>query len=120
MKTTTKWKYMGKMILEEAHSKNYKPKNIVKHWISDGEYYWTCDAYKKVSVKTINYKTVKTRGIISIAFGGKYGGQTAPVNKYSLYLYTKYQYPDSFCKPRIHGSKVSDEITKLNRAKTRY
>ena len=39
MKTTTKWKYMGKMILEEADSKNYKPKNIVKHWISDGEYY---------------------------------------------------------------------------------
>ena len=65
------------------------------------------------------YKTVKARGIICISFGGKQGLQTAPPNKYSLFLFTRYQFPDSFCTPRISGQKISSEINKLSKAKTR-
>ena len=63
------------------------------------------------------YKTVKARGIICISFGGKTGLQTAPPNKYALYLFTRYQGYDSFCKPTISGYKQTSEINKLNNFK---
>ena len=118
-KTGTKWKYVGKMYLEDAHYKNYKTKNYVKHWISDGEYYYTCDAYKKVSVNKIQYKSVKAKVSIIISYGGKKGGQYALANKYYLCLNTPYQNPGyESCKPTLYGAKKSNDITKLNHAKT--
>ena len=118
-KTTTKWKFMGKMILEDAHSKNYKTKNYVKHWINDGVYYYTCDAYKKVSVTKMQYKTVKAKVSIIISYGGKHGGQYSLANKYYLCLNTPYQNPGyEYFKPTLYGAKKSTDISKLNRAKT--
>lgn len=66
------------------------------------------------------YKTVNARGIICISFGGQKGIQTAPPNKYSLYLFTRCQGPDRFCTPSINGQKISSEINKLNKAKSIY
>lgn len=66
------------------------------------------------------YKTVKARAIISIEYGGYQGLQNAPVNKYSLFLFTKYQGPDSFCTPHIGGLKICGDIGKLNKVKAKY
>lgn len=60
------------------------------------------------------YKTVKARGVICISFGGKYGLQTAPPNKYSLLLFTRYQGPDSYCKPALYEKKTRSVINKLH------
>ncbi len=62
-------------------------------------------------------KTVNARILFYIAYGGKDGCQGAMPNKYSMYFSTKYQYPDSFCKPALVGNKQSSEINKLNNVK---
>lgn len=118
-KTSYKWKYMGKVTPETAHIKGWKTKNLVKHWISDGEYYYTCDAYKKVTLTKVFYKTVKAKVSIVISYGGKSGGQTAPPNRYYVYLTTPYQNPGwDYCSPWLYGAKKSVVINKLNKAKT--
>ncbi|WP_292745919.1 Ig-like domain-containing protein [Methanobrevibacter sp.] len=118
-KTIIKWKYMGKMTPEWAHQKGYKIKNYVKHWISDGEYYYTCDGYKKVSINKMVYKTVSGKVSIIFSYGGKAGGQYAFPNKYCITLTTPYQNPGwDYCKPWLCGAKKSTEINNLNSAKT--
>lgn len=118
-KTVYKWKYMGKVSPETAHEKGWKVKNYVKHWISDGEYYYTCDAYKKVASAKIVYKTVKGKVSMIITYGGKNGGQFGAANKYSIHLNTPYQNPGyDYCTPWLYGAKKSTSISKLNKAKT--
>ena len=115
-----KWKYMGKVHPTTAHRYGWKVTNIVKHWISDGEYYATCSAYKKIAVTKLTYMNVKVRVSIIIAYGGKTGNIYGFPNKYSLYLTTPYQNPGyESCEPGINGYKISSQINKLNKAKTR-
>ena len=109
---------MGKMTPEWAHQKGYKIKNYVKHWISDGEYYYTCDGYKKVSINKMVYKTRSGKVSLVFSYGGKYGGQSGPANKYYMYLTTPYQNSGyEKCNLWLSGSKTSSEINKLNKAK---
>lgn len=114
-KTVYVEKYMGEVSPVTAHQNGWICKNYVKHWFSDGEYYYTCDAYKKVRSTKVVYKTVNAKVLMVIAYGGDYGGQTAPANKYRLFLTTPYQTPgyDS-CKPILYGNKISRVIDKLN------
>lgn len=65
------------------------------------------------------YKTVNARIIFYIGYGGKNGLQGTFPNKYSMYFTTRYQFPDSFCTPKVVGNKQSSLINKLNSAKVR-
>lgn len=60
------------------------------------------------------YKTVNARVMMVIAYGGADGTQTAPQNMYSLYLFTRYQIPDSFARPHVSGTVTAKDISKLN------
>ena len=57
--------------------------------------------------------------IFYIGYGGKNGLQGTFPNKYSMYFTTRYQFPDSFCTPKVVGNKQSSLINKLNSAKVR-
>lgn len=64
-KTSYKWKYHSTVLLEKAHELAgkypwlYKYGTVKKHWISDGECYYTAKLYKEVEI--ISYKTKKSR-----------------------------------------------------------
>ena len=63
------------------------------------------------------YKTVRAKVMFVIAYGGKDGMQTASSNHYSVLLTTRYQFPESFCTPRLSGTKTSYTLNKLDSAK---
>ena len=119
-KKVAKWKFMGKVLPETAHKYGWKTTNFVKHWIDEGVYYYTCNAYKKVYETKMNYRTVKAKVLMHISYGGKTGGQSSVANRYLIFLTTLYQNPGyDACSPWIYGSKICKDISKLNKAKTR-
>ena len=119
-KRVAKWKFMGKVLPETAHKYGWKTTNFVKHWMDEGVYYYTCNAYKKVYETKMNYRTVNAKVLMEISYGGKKGGQSSVANRYLIFLTTPYQNPGyDACSPWVSGSKISKDISTLNKAKTR-
>ena len=119
-KRVAKWKFMGKVLPETAHKYGWKTTNLVKHWMDEGVYYYTCNAYKKVYETKMNYRTVNAKVLMEISYGGKKGGQSSVANRYLIFLTTPYQNPGyDACSPWVSGSKISKDISTLNKAKTR-
>lgn len=119
-KTSTSWKYMGIKTPEYCHERGWTCKNYVKHWISDGEYYYTCEAYKKVKVTTTSYKTVNAKVYMRFSYGGKTGAQYAFPNKYCVALSTNYQNPGyDLSSGWLSGARLSGDINLLHKAKVR-
>lgn len=117
-KTTYSWKYKGIVSPETAHERGWLCKEYVKHWVSDGEYYYTCKAYEKVYNTQVYYKNVKARVSLLFSYGGKTGGQYVPANKYCIYLTTPYQNPGyDYCKPWVKGVRISSQLNTIKSTK---
>ena len=77
-------------------------------------------SYKKVYETKMNYRTVNAKVLMEISYGGKKGGQSSVANRYLIFLTTPYQNPGyDACSPWVSGSKISKDISTLNKAKTR-
>lgn len=72
---------------------------------------------KYYAFQKYNLKHVKANILFYIGYGGKSGAQGVMPNEYLIRFTTKYQYPDSFCKPSVSGYKYSSQINKLNNFK---
>ena len=111
-----KWKYVKTVDLVYAHEKtyynsNYKYDTIKRHWIDDGVYYETCKLYKKVEVKKVSYKKVKSR--VYAWFGYALNGQVGH-DKYWVEIMTD---NGGVVKGKLHWEVKSSTLTGLKTAK---
>ena len=116
-KISYKWKYQSTVLLERAHMLVdkypwlYKYGTVKKHWISDGQCYYTAKLYKEVEI--VSYKTKNSRvyAWVSYVLDGQ-GGR----DKYTVEVMTD---NSGVITGKLHWLVKSSTISGLKTAKAK-